>query len=161
MSTPLMRVCAVKDEVAWEDRDFASAQPVFLLGQDDDAGALRSLVGEGESLRCLGKLLLGDAGRGKELHGLAITHVIVPVLSRRSTSTSPALPPRDRSSRAHSSGPGGRCQPMPMALSRPPMVVGMRQTSSDTRTGIVKLTLTYTRSLQREEHHEEDKVKCR
>ncbi len=66
---------------------------------------------------------------------MRLPSVMVPVLSSSSTSTSPAAStarPLVASTFVRSS----RSMPlMPTALSRPPMVVGIRHTNSDTSTG--------------------------
>ena len=61
-----------------------------LLGQHDDAAALRRLVGERGELRGIGELAARYAGRRQESHACRLPSVIVPVLSSSSTSTSPA-----------------------------------------------------------------------
>ena len=64
--------------------------------------------------------------------------VMVPVLSSSSTSMSPAASTA-RPLVAMTLRRMRRSMPlMPMALSRPPMVVGMRHTSSAMSTGVVK-----------------------
>ncbi len=73
MSTPLMRVCAVKaTNVAAQLLDLALADPVLLLGEDDDAPALGRLVGEGGELRGVREIALRDAARREELGRLAV-----------------------------------------------------------------------------------------
>ena len=73
MSTPLMRVCAVKGtKVALQLRHVAAADAVFLLGQHDDRAAFRRLVGERGELRRIGQFLLGDAADRAELGRLAV-----------------------------------------------------------------------------------------
>ena len=63
-STPLMRVCAVNGtKRRAERRHVALAQVELLLGQHDDAAALRRLVGQRRELRGVGQLLLADARR--------------------------------------------------------------------------------------------------
>ena len=63
-----------------------------------------------------------------------LPRVIVPVLSRSRTSTSPAASTA-RPDMAMTLARIMRSMPaMPIAESRPPIVVGMRQTRSDTRT---------------------------
>ena len=130
-STPLMRVWAVNGmNSACSGVDVAPADAVFLLGQHDDGAALRRLVGQ----RCkLGASASSCSSRPArdELRGLAVAQrdraglveqqrVHVAGRLDRACPTSPA---RCRCTR--------RSMPaMPIAESRPPMVVGIRQTSS-------------------------------
>ncbi len=59
-----------------EDRimrsEFAAAEPVFFLGQDDDRAALRGLVGERSELRGAGQFSVSDAGSGVKRGRFAI-----------------------------------------------------------------------------------------
>ena len=71
---------------------------------------------------------------------MRLPSVIVPVLSSSSTSTSPAASTA-RPLIASTLRRSTRSMPaMPMALSRPPMVVGIRQTSSAISTGTENTT---------------------
>ena len=71
-------------------------------------------------------------GSGMSSVAMRLPSVMVPVLSRSSTSTSPAASTA-RPLMAMTFLRSRRSMPaMPMAESRPPMVVGMRQTSSAT-----------------------------
>lgn len=70
---------------------------------------------------------------GTKATACRLPRVMVPVLSSSSTSTSPAAS-MARPERAITFRRMSRSMPaMPMALSRPPMVVGIRQTSRATR----------------------------
>ena len=88
---------------------------------------------------------------------MRLPSVIVPVLSSSNTSTSPAastaLPLIARTLRCST-----RSMPaMPMALSRPPMVVGIRQTSSAISTGTENTVAGVdAERLQRHAHQQED-----
>ncbi len=74
---------------------------------------------------------------------MRLPSVIVPVLSSSSTSTSPAASTA-RPLVASTLRRISRSMPaMPMALSRPPMVVGIRQTISESSTGIVVRTTPF------------------
>ena len=135
-STPLMRVCAVKGtNVGAERVDVALAQAVLLLGQHDDAAALRRLVGQRGELRGVGQLLARSRpAAGMNAVAWRLPSVIVPVLSSSSTSTSPAASTA-RPDMAITFAWIMRSMPaMPMAESSPPIVVGIRQTSSATST---------------------------
>ena len=87
-----MRVCALNGHEGRAERvDVALAEAVLLLGEDDDAAALRRLVGERRELGRVGELL--DAARpsaGMKAVACRLPSVMVPVLSSSSTSTSPA-----------------------------------------------------------------------
>jgi hypothetical protein len=120
-----------------ERRDVALAQVEALLGQHHDAAALGRLVGQRGELRGVGQLALGHAGAGRKAAAWRLPSVMVPVLSSSSTSTSPAASTA-RPEVAITLACIMRLMPaMPMADSRPPMVVGIRQTSSATSTVIV------------------------
>ena len=72
---------------------------------------------------------------------IRLPSVIVPVLSSSSTSTSPAASTA-RPLMASTLRRTRRSMPlMPMALNNPPIVVGIRQTSSATSTGTEKSVL--------------------
>ena len=65
MSTPLILVRAVKGTKVASAREISVAEPVFLLGQHDDAAALRRLIREGRELGGVGQGLLLHAIRGE------------------------------------------------------------------------------------------------
>jgi hypothetical protein len=134
-STPLMRVVRREGhETAPTVRPAPLADAVLLLRQDDDARALGRLVGERRELRRVGQLRSRDARAGRNSAAWRLPSVIVPVLSSRSTSTSPAASTA-RPDMAITLCCMSRSMPaMPMAESRPPIVVGMRHTSSATST---------------------------
>ena len=134
--TPLMRVCAENGmKCAPSSWTVAAAQAVLLLDQHDDRAALGRLVGEAGELRGVGELLERARRRpGCSSVAMRLPSVIVPVLSSSSTSTSPAASTA-RPLIAMTFLRSRRSMPaMPIADSRPPMVVGMRQTSSATMT---------------------------
>ena len=134
-----MRVCAVKGtNVALSALHVALADAVLLLREHDDAAALGRLVGERAELRGVGELLArARPGAGRNAVACRLPSVMVPVLSSSSTSTSPAASTA-RPLVAMMFAWIIRSMPaMPMAESSPPIVVGMRQTSSATSTVIV------------------------
>ena len=100
-----------------------------------DAAALGGLVGERRELRRLGEVARRDAvERGAARWPAGCRRVMVPVLSSRSTSTSPAASTA-RPDMASTLRRTSRSMPaMPIAESSAPMVVGIRQTSSATST---------------------------
>ncbi len=114
------------------------AQAELFLGEHDDRASLRSLVGERGELRRLRRgRPEARRGAGKNSVAWRLPRVIVPVLSRSSTLTSPAASTA-RPDIARTLCWRTRSIPaMPIAESRPPMVVGIRQTSSAIRTGVV------------------------
>jgi hypothetical protein len=129
---------------AWTSRARAAE---LLLGQHDDAAALRRLVGQRGQLRRVGQIR-PRPGAGMEGAGLRLPRVMVPVLSSSSTSTSPAASTA-RPEVAITLACIMRLMPAtPMADSRPPIVVGIRQTSSATST--VMLTTAPGRRLHAE-----------
>ncbi len=82
-------------------------------------------------------------GAGRKAVAWRSPRVIVPVLSRSRTSTSPAASTA-RPLMARTFFWTMRSMPaMPMAFSRPPIVVGIRQTRRATRTVVVKVTPEY------------------
>ena len=113
-------------------------QTELVLCQLHDAAAFRGLVGEGGQLRRLRQLR--DASMpstGRNSTACRLPRVMVPVLSSSSTSTSPAASTA-RPDMAMTLRWISRSMPaMPMAGSRPPMVVGIRQTSRATSTVMV------------------------
>ena len=143
----------------------APPQAERLLGQHDDAAALGRLVGERRELRRLGQLALGTPGAGRNAVAWRLPSVIVPVLSSSSTSTSPAASTA-RPDMAMTLAWISRSIPaMPMAESRPPIVVGIRHTSSATSTVTVigppwpaASTLYMRERQQRGDHQQEDDV---
>ena len=131
-----MRVCAVNGtNVAPQLVDVAAAEAVLLLGQHDDAAAFGRLVGQRGELRRVGQLARSSRRRrGMNSVAWRLPSVIVPVLSSSSTSTSPAASTA-RPDMAITLAWIMRSMPaMPIAESRPPIVVGIRQTSSATST---------------------------
>jgi len=87
-------------------------------------------------LRGTGQFLDPDPGGRDKLVAWRSPRVMVPVLSRSSTSTSPAASTA-RPLMAKTFFWTMRSIPaIPIALSKPPMVVGIRQTSSATNTVI-------------------------
>ena len=133
--TPLIRVWAVNGtNVAPSRVDVPLPDPVLLLGEDDDAAALRCLVGQRRELGGVGQVALGDSGGGEKAVACRFPRVMVPVLSSRRTSTSPAASTA-RPDMAITFAWIIRSMPaIPMADSSPPMVVGMRQTRRATST---------------------------
>ena len=116
----------------------AGAQIELLLGQDHDRAAFGGFIGQGSQLGGIGQALRRDARRGMKSVAMRLPSVMVPVLSSSSTSTSPAASTA-RPLVAMTLRRISRSMPlMPMALSNPPMVVGIRQTSSATSTGTEK-----------------------
>ena len=107
----------------------------FCLASTDDAAALGRLVGQRGELRGVGQLPLRcTPGAGMKAAAWRLPSVMVPVLSSSSTSTSPAASTA-RPEVAITLACIMRLMPaMPMADSRPPMVVGIRHTSSATST---------------------------
>ena len=87
-----MRVCAVNGtNVASSCVHVALADAVLLLGEHDDAAALRRLVGERASCAAsASSCVAARRGAGRNAVAWRLPSVIVPVLSRSSTSTSPA-----------------------------------------------------------------------
>ena len=131
-----MRVCAVNGtNVAPELVDVALAQAVLLLGQHDDAAAFGRFVGQRGELRGVGQIAVARRPvAGMNSTAWRLPSVIVPVLSSSSTSTSPAASTA-RPDMAITFAWIMRSMPaMPIAESRPPIVVGIRQTSSATST---------------------------
>ena len=135
-----MRVCAEKGtNTALSSSHVALAQIEALLRQHHDAAPFRGLVREtSSSCADIGELLLGDpVGRVGMPDAWRLPSVIVPVLSSSSTSTSPAASTA-RPEVAMTLEAIMRLMPAtPIADSNPPMVVGIRQTSSATNTVIV------------------------
>ena len=130
-----MRVCAVNGtNVGAELVDVALAEVVLLLGQHDDAAALGRLVGQRGSCAASASALGSTPSAGRNAVAWRLPSVIVPVLSSSSTSTSPAASTA-RPDMAITFAWIMRSMPaMPMAESSPPIVVGIRQTSSATST---------------------------
>ena len=112
----------------------AAANAELLLGEHDDRAALRRLVGQRGELRGIRKLLFGDARERHERVACRLPRVMVPVLSSSSMSMSPAASTA-RPDFARTLNRTSRSMPaMPMAESRPPMVVGISVTNSATST---------------------------
>ncbi len=111
-----------------------AAPQAVLLGQHHDASALGRLVGKGCQLGSVASSCTLTPAAGMNSVACRSPRVMVPVLSSSSTSTSPAASTA-RPLMASTFFCTSRSMPaMPMALSSPPMVVGIRQTSSATRT---------------------------
>ena len=87
-----------------------------------------------ESWAASASVFSSTPGAGKKSDAWRLPRVMVPVLSSSNTSTSPAASTA-RPLVAMTLAPSIRLMPAtPMADSRPPMVVGIRQTSSATST---------------------------
>ena len=114
--------------------ELALADVEALLGQHHDGAALGGLVGQRGQLGRVGDLLLGVAAdRDRSPTPCRLPRVMVPVLSSSRVWTSPAASTA-RPLMASTLRCTRRSMPaMPMAESRAPMVVGIRQTSSETR----------------------------
>ena len=108
-----------------------SAQSVFALGERHDRAAFRRFVGKARrAARPRRDPRVRTPATGMNSVAMRLPKVIVPVLSSSSVSTSPAASTA-RPEVAITLKRISRSMPaMPMADSRPPMVVGMRQTSS-------------------------------
>ena len=136
-STPLMRVWAVNGtQVAWVSSPAArSRSPYCGLGQHDDRAPFGGLVGQRRQLGGVGQLV--DRARrrpGRTRWPAGCPRVIVPVLSSSRVLTSPAASTA-RPLIASTLRCTRRSMPaMPIADSSAPIVVGIRQTSSDTST---------------------------
>ena len=109
-----------------------------LLGQHDDRAALGRLVGQARQLGGVGQApARSTPGRGRNSAAWRLPRVMVPVLSSSRVLQSPAASTA-RPDMASTLRCTSRSMPaMPMADSRAPMVVGMRQTSRATSTTIV------------------------
>ena len=108
----------------------------LLLREHRDAAPFGRLVGQRSELCGVGEALgLRSPGAGRNAVAMRLPSVIVPVLSSSSTSTSPAASTA-RPLVAITLRRIRRSMPlMPMALRSPPIVVGIRHTSSATSTG--------------------------
>ncbi len=103
---------------------------VAAFRQRDDGAALRRLVGEAGQQRGLRQRVFRDAATAMNSSAMRLPKVMVPVLSSSSVSTSPAASTA-RPDVAITLKRISRSMPaMPIAESRPPIVVGIRQTSS-------------------------------
>ncbi len=134
-STPDMRVCAEKGtnfmpsmrrarRPNWSLARTTMERPSGVSSESDESCAA--------SARSPGR----TSGAGKNSVAWRLPSVIVPVLSRSSTLTSPAASTA-RPDIASTLCWRTRSMPaMPIAESRPPIVVGIRQTSSAIRTGV-------------------------
>ena len=143
-STPLIRVCAVNGTkvacVAASSRprrlNFSLASTTMLRPSGVSSASEASWAASASCSRVM-------PGAGTKSAAWRLPSVMVPVLSSRSTSMSPAAstarPEVARTLRCSS-----RSMPaMPMALSSPPMVVGIRQTSRAIRVVSEKATPEY------------------
>ena len=117
--------------------EVATAQLELLLREHDDRAPFRRFVGQRRQLRGVGQFLLVDAGRRMERRRLAVAErdraglveqQHVDVAGRLDGAAEVAI----TLARTMRSMPA-----MPIADSRPPIVVGIRQTSSATSTVIV------------------------
>ena len=135
MSTPEMRVCAANGTIfVSAGSSFGLGEAVFALGERHDRAAFRRFVGEARGERGRGEVLGPTPATGMNSVAMRLPKVIVPVLSRSSVSTSPAASTA-RPEVAMTLKRISRSMPaMPIAESRPPIVVGMRQTRSAIRT---------------------------
>ena len=130
-----MRVCAVKGTKlapsAWTSRSrrpYCSFASTTMLRPSGVSSASEA------SCAASARRSIGMPSLGRNAVACRLPSVIVPVLSSRSTSTSPAASTA-RPEMAMTFAWIIRSMPaMPMAESRPPIVVGMRQTSSATST---------------------------
>ena len=135
----------------------ALAQAVLLLRQDDDGAALGRLVGQRGQLGGVGELGLGGAASpGRTRTAWRLPRVMVPVLSSSRVETSPAASTA-RPDMASTLRCTSRSMPaMPIAESRAPIVVGMRQTSSATSTTIVRCGARVVRERRQGGHREQE-----
>ena len=153
ISTPLMRVWALKGMNS-APRAATSRPRMPYCSLASTTMLLPSGVSSASdaSWATSARSSLVTPGDGKNSTAILLPRVIVPVLSRRSTSTSPAastaLPDiaitlclRTRSMPA-----------IPIALRSPPMVVGIRQTASAMRIGTATMALEYLAKASRVEH---------
>ena len=132
MSTPLMRVCAVKGtsvaptELASRNAYFSFASTTIERPSGVSSERLASCAASASSSS-------GTPGSGRNSAAWRLPSVIVPVLSSSSVAQSPAASTA-RPDIASTLRCTSRSMPaMPMAESRAPIVVGMRHTSSATR----------------------------
>ena len=131
------RVSGERNEVGFVLRHFAAAQTVLLFGQNDNGAALGSFVRQARKLRSVGQFVLRSRpGTAMNSTACRLPSVMVPVLSSSSVLISPeastALPLIASTLCCIT-----RSMPaMPIAESSPPMVVGIRQTSSETSTAM-------------------------
>ena len=142
MSIPLMRVSALKaiKVEPSEGRMSFPLMPKTCLARSTMLLPSGVSSAREDSMADTASSSLVTPSAGMNSVAILLPRVMVPVLSSRTTSTFPdastALPLRATTLWARSlSMPA-----MPMAGKRPPMVVGMRQTSSATSTGIAKVT---------------------
>ena len=138
MLTPLMRVCAVKGtNSASRSCSSRPRRPYFSLASTTMLRPSGVSSAREESCAALASSSILTPGSGMNSTACRLPSVMVPVLSSSSVSTSPAastaLPDIARTLCCMT-----RSMPaMPMAESSPPMVVGIRQTSSEINTVIV------------------------
>ena len=140
--TPLVRDCAEKGTTcatAWPaGTDPASAVPASAASRVRASSTIERPSGVSSSTEVRRAASTASRsstpGRGTIRDASRLPKVIVPVLSRRRTSTSPAASTA-RPLIARTLNRATRSMPaMPIAERRPPIVVGIRQTSSATRT---------------------------
>ena len=132
--TPLMRVSALKGNSSGVGRQSVGGRCAHLLGERLDAAAFGRVVAEARLARADDARPAGSAPpTGRISAARRLPKVIVPVLSSSSTSTSPAASTA-RPDMASTLKRVTRSMPaMPIADSSPPMVVGIRHTSSAIR----------------------------
>ena len=137
-STPLMRVSAVNGTLTTScGTPFRDTPRVFPNSTMERPSGVSSPE-EARQAACIISSIF-TPGRGRNAEAMRLPSVIVPVLSSSSTSTSPAASTA-RPDRASTLRWSRRSIPaMPMAASRPLIVVGMRHTSSATSTTISML----------------------
>ena len=130
------RLGGERDKLRVRLGDFAGAQVELLLGQHHDAAAFRGFVGERGELRGVGQAFGLDVRRGQERRGHAVAERDgAGLVEQQHVHVAGGLDRRARSSPGRCAGARGPCPLMPMALSNPPMVVGIKHTSSAMRTG--------------------------
>jgi hypothetical protein len=115
----------------------AAAQVVLFLRQHHDGAALRRLVGQRGKLRRIGQFRFCNPGAGTKREAWRLPNVMVPVLSSSSVLTSPAASTARPDMASTLCCTSLSMPAIPIAESSPPIVVGIRQTSSDTSTNTV------------------------
>ena len=132
VDTAHARLRGEAEERRVQRRHVALANVEALFREHDDTAAFGRFVGERRELRGVREIVLGQPGAGMNADAWRLPSVIVPVLSSSSTSTSPAASTA-RPEVAITFACIMRLMPAtPIADSKPPMVVGIRQTSSAT-----------------------------
>ena len=82
IATAHPRFRAEGDEVGADLRHISAAQPVFLLGENDNRSAFRCLVREARQLRRVRQRLAPTPSMGINSVAMRLPSVMVPVLSR-------------------------------------------------------------------------------